>query len=215
MRYLLCAAVLALGCAPSQASFFAKEVKEQCSQADDPPALPSGVMDVKYSCSYVAAVELANRLSPLGNDDKLHIETSRISVRSVNVSVLNKDRVVASDVMTVAGFIDPVDPESPEDTGSAVVTSEILSPGVVGIIVGSGASDVLVRMTFNGRTLGGTDLSTQPLDFPVHVCSGCLCHEAASCTDPSPAGSCFVPQDIPFDCRSLGHSCSDQTVCAF
>jgi len=55
-----------------------------------------------------------------------------------------------------------------------------------------------------GTTNSGTSMESDPFKFPVHVCSGCLVANVASCpytaAPANPGNGCNPAQDIPVDC---------------
>ena len=80
--------------------------------------------------------------------------------------------------------------------------------------VGGSATSMLVNIRI--RVFGSTntqDVESDPFDFPVYVCSGCLIANLISCPFPSepsnPGNECNVAQDNFVDCCSL----NGQLIC--
>jgi hypothetical protein len=206
-------APMASGCVQAEAMFYIQSVKHQECDAEsvDSEELYYGRMDIRYSCSYFAVLEVHNQLVRRGNPAKLQLETSRISVTAVDVQLLQADGVTVVREFTypTSGFVDPATDSQPGrglagallvDDGSA------LSPGLY-----------VARVVAHGRTLGGDNIETRPFDFDIEVCDGCLCYEPPddTCTLSmgEAEGDCFMPQDDDFDCRWVNHDCSAPAVC--
>jgi hypothetical protein len=64
----------------------------------------------------------------------------------------------------------------------------------------------IVQLTISamGSTNNGQHMTSDPFHFPLHVCSGCLVGNTASCPFPSappnPGNDCNPAQDAPVDC---------------
>lgn len=211
-------APLASGCVDAEAPFFIRNVKYQgCGSVTvDTDILAAGTMDIRYSCNYLAVLELDNQLVARGDPAKLQIETSRISVESVDVEVLQADGETTLNAFTypTTGFIDPANGTNP---GRGLAGALLIDGGTASLIAQQGGGLYIARIVAHGRTLGGSDLQTRPFDFPINVCDGCLCYQPANddCADSesSPAEQCFFPQDSGFDCRWIGHSCDEPATC--
>lgn len=212
-------APMASGCVEAEAMFFIRNVKARgCDVITvDGPDLGAGTMDIRYSCNYFAALELGNQLVRRGDETKLQIETSRISVESVDVEVLQADgeTVVGQFTYPTTGFVDPSNGTTP---GRGIAGALLVDGGTAAAVAEQGGGLYVVRVIANGRTLGGDAIRTRPFEFPIEICIGCLCFEPANDTcinaEGSPDSTCFFPQDYPFDCRWLGgHTCSDAATC--
>ena len=72
------------------------------------------------------------------------------------------------------------------------------------------ASSTSMLINIRVRVFGSTntqDMESDPFDYPVYVCDGCLVASNLSCpvmgTLPSPGNPCNIAQDDPVDCCSL------------
>lgn len=210
---------MASGCVEAEAPFFIRSVKAQNCEVIgvDSELLAAGTMDLRYSCNYFAVLEIANQLVRRGDETKLQIETSRISVESVDVEILQADGETAINAFTypTAGFVDPATSSNP---GRGLAGALLIDGGTAAIIAQQGGGLFVARVVANGRTLGGDNIRTRPFDFPINICIGCLCREPANDTcigaDVAPSEACFFPQDSGFDCRWLnGHTCDEPATC--
>jgi hypothetical protein len=61
-----------------------------------------------------------------------------------------------------------------------------------------------LRVQALGTTTGGTDIQSDPFDFPLEICVGCLIGNVQSCpftgTPANPGNPCNSAQDDPVDC---------------
>jgi len=221
--------VVAPGCVEAEAMFFVAGAKVRSCEGTsiDSDDLGAGSLDVRYGCEYSVFLQLGNQLVRRGNDTTLKVETSRISITSYDVEVLNSvgdviDRGAdgpAAFSFTTTGFVDPASTSQP-GFGLALVT--LIDGATARTFLSTGGGLVTARVTIHGRTLGGDDISTRPWDFPITIYNGRLCVEPAddSCLAPesAPKGLCYIRQDAEFDCRFLldengGHSCSEPAEC--
>lgn len=209
------------GCAQPEGMLYIKNVKAQrCEDISvDSPFLGSGRMDIRYSCNYIAILELNNQLVRRGDETKLQIETSRISVTGVDVQILSADgAVVGQFTYPMSGFVDPATGTNP---GRGLASALLIDGGTaaaVGAQIGPGGSGLYIaNVVARGRTLGGLDIESRPFEFPIEICDGCLCYEPSDDTcvgsTGAPDDDCFFPQDFGFDCRWIGQSCSAPATC--
>ncbi|MBK8252525.1 MAG: hypothetical protein IPK82_07635 [Polyangiaceae bacterium] len=212
------------GCVDAEAPFFIIGVKAQTCDATsiDGANLGSGALDVRYNCNYYAILELGNQLVKRGDETKLQIETSRISVTSVDVQIFAEDGVTpvqnsagnAQFSFPVTGFIDPASGTEP---GRGLAEALLIDPGTAFALANSGGGKVIARVVARGRTLGGDDLKTRPFDFPIDVCLGCLCFaptdDACVNSEAGPEDDCLINQDFQFDCRWIGRNCNEPAIC--
>jgi hypothetical protein len=73
-----------------------------------------------------------------------------------------------------------------------------------GLGAGAAALTVNLRVQARGMTTNGTDMQSDPFDFPVDICSGCLVASTGPCPFMTAAAnlgnSCNPAQDQPVDC---------------
>ncbi|HMJ10785.1 MAG TPA: hypothetical protein VK524_05230, partial [Polyangiaceae bacterium] len=104
------------------------------------------------------------------------------------------------------GFVDPSDGSTP---GFGIMSVELIPPGLANL---PDNTDVVVGVRVFGDTLGGREVESSQLTFPIFVCNGCLvsypnvaidpasraCNSTEVPSDPPP---CQVGQDDAVDCR--------------
>ncbi len=222
------AASTAPGCVQAEAPFFIRSVKAPACEevTTSSSVLPYGRLDVRYKCEYHAILELGNQLVRRGDETKLQVETSRISVTAVDVQILDAGEQPLTNAAGAAeftyattGFIDPASGTEPGyGLADALLVDGATGQALAASIPPGGKTSIIARVTAHGRTLGGEELLSRPYDFPLEVSNGGLCTEPSddSCTNPTdaPKATCYIPQDFLFDCRFLGgHSCSDPATC--
>lgn len=225
---LLLFAAMAVACAPgcvdAEAPFFIMSAKAVgCDTLTvDSDDIGIGTMDVRYACSYTAVLQLGNQLVRRGNQTKLQLETSRVSVTSFDVEILDAAGSPIQNATGAAAFTYPttgfIDPASASEPGLGLAAALLVDGATAQTLQAQGGGSIIARIVAHGRTLGGDDVTTRPFDFPIQVCDGCLCTEPAddTCVNPesAPKAQCFRAQDQLFDCRFLGgHDCSDNAVC--
>lgn len=213
------------GCVANESSIFIERVLvpscPDVAQTLDSAELGRGHMDVRYSCQYTAVMVLGNQLVHRGDDNKLQTETSRVEIKAFDVQVLDAGRQplgapggVGQFTVAATGFINPATNTVPGQGLSEVL---LIDGATAQYLSSANVTEVVARVVARGRTLGGQDLASAPFDFPIDVCNGCLCHAPAddTCVDPqaSPKEQCLIIQDFSFDCRFIGHKCTDNAIC--
>lgn len=183
----------------------------------DAPLLPSGVMDVAYASTYVMPLLVGNQLIARGDADKLRTETARIVIRGAVVNVLSADGTAsrASFSTNAGGFVDPA---SGTDPGWGVSFVNAVPTSLVQELRDSlapfASEELNVSVYVYGDTLGGDEVESSTLTFPLYVCNGCLvdCSTASdfdSCDEFPPDGlelNCFPGQDAPVPCQLVDGS---------
>lgn len=178
----------------------------------DAPLLPSGVMDVAYASTYVMPLLVGNQLIARGDADKLRTETARIVIRGAVVNVLSADGAVtrASFSTNAGGFVDPASGTDPGWGVSFVnAVSTELAQELRGSLAPFATEELNISVYVYGDTLGGDEIESSTLTFPLYVCNGCLvdCSTASdfdNCEQFPPDGlelSCFPGQDSPVPCQ--------------
>lgn len=180
----------------------------------DAPLLPSGTMDVAYASTYVMPLLIGNQLIARGDADKLRTETARIVIRGAVVNVLSADGTasLASFSTNAGGFVDPASGTDPGWGVSFVnVVSSELARSLQDSLAANASQELNISVYVYGDTLGGDEIESSTLTFPLYVCNGCLvdCSTASDfddCTQFPPDGlelSCFPGQDAPIPCQLL------------
>jgi hypothetical protein len=217
------------GCADNESSLFVRAViavePPECVAEADPSTmvLGGGSMDVALTSTYQAALLVGNQLVRRGSRDQLRTETSRIALRGAEIALETSGGSAVADAFTIngTGFVDPGSGDTP-GYGVMIVTlippQASPTPGTV----------VVARVKVFGDTLGGTEITSNELAFPISICEGCLvsfppesavpntepylCQSVADGSSSSSSESelpCLVGQDAPVDCKLCVNSHPD------
>ena len=207
------------GCADNDSALFVRGVMvpgEDCTVKADPNAafFLRGTVDLAFTDSYVGALLVGNQLVRRGSKDQLRVETSRVALKGAEVTVLDdQENELANFTVPGTGFVDP---GPSEDPGYGILGATLLPPGLTG-----GGGLFIIDVKVFGTTLGGADLESVPLRYPIQTCTGCLISYPAIADDPAqpgyqcvqgePEGSsgCYLGQDSVVDCRS----CQNNPIC--
>lgn len=149
-------------------------------QADaDSPLWANGVMDRLFVSDYTAALLVGNQITERGSREQLRTETSRVSLKGAEVSLesLRGVSLAAPFTSTATGFID-----------AASGTQPALSVMYASLIPASIAADldegiVVAKVRVFGETLGGQEVESSELSFPIEICDGCLISYPTSARD--------------------------------
>lgn len=204
----------ASGCADNKSALFIRGVEVVTSPSCEAKAEPTaatwggGLMDVALTNHYWAALIVGNQLTERGSRSQVRTETSRVTIRGAVINIVDpatgKSRLKFTTDAT--GFVDPASGTTP---GYGVVWAKII-PGSLGL---GPNQNVTVKVHVFGDTLGGREIESTDLTYPVSTCNGCLvsfpsdaydpANPSAGCTgDPGSATEpCFIGQDQPVDCR--------------
>jgi hypothetical protein len=212
------------GCADNESSLFVRSVMKnsppECTVQSDPTAvmLLGGTMDVALTDTYRAALLIGNQLVRRGSRDNLRTETARIALKGAEVRLQNSGGQQLSNGAFTVGGTGFVDPGSGDEPGYGVMFVPLVPPSVQP----QAGTVITARVKVFGDTLGGTEITSNELSFPIAVCYGCLvdfppaaddatvtgyqCNNASTGTSASTAPSadtapCWMGQDDPVDCR--------------
>lgn len=220
---ILGAVLLTPSCADNNSSIFIVGVvdinQSSCIAKPDNtgPFLAGGTLDTVFASGYTAVLVVGNQLTQEGSTEDLRTETSRVSLRGAEVTLTTLDgralnvAGAQSTFSTVGtGFVDPAAGDAPSYATMAV---NIIPPGLTGL-----PAQVLSKVRVFGQTLGGTDVTSSELDFPITICTGCLINydtpdttqaagstfkcatSAASSTQTTAVAPCITGQDKSFSC---------------
>ncbi len=149
------------GCAENRTTLYIEHVLAQESNSDECDVSPpgelyrsAGLYDPGSGLPYVAHLVIANQMVPLGDNDTLRPETSRITMEGVEVSGAGESYTVP-----VAATVHP---QPSTDPGYLTIGAPILQPDV------SPGSYEITIVAF-GTTLGGLKVETGEFVFPVTV----------------------------------------------
>jgi hypothetical protein len=178
-----------------------------------------GVLDLAFRQTYQAALLVGNQLVRRGSRDQLRTETSRIRLDGAEVTVSDSAGGTLDEFTTIGtGFVDPASGEEP---GYGVMFAPLVNAGRIGA---SGTATTLVSVSVRvfGETLGGEEIESADLTFPIVLCNGCLVAYPASAANPTAPTyectattdavidpPCFFGQDHAIDCRL----CADNPIC--
>lgn len=211
------------GCADNESGLFVQAVLKiespACTVQGDSSSvvLLGGVLDLAFRSNYVGALLVGNQLVRRGSRTQLRTETSRVVLKGAEVTVLDSGQSeVASFTVPGTGFVDP---GTGDDPGYGVMFAELIPAGV-----GQSGQTMVVEVRVFGDTLGGDEITSAALTFPVSVCTGCLVSYPAAADDPVQPGyqcvtssqgdtgidiPCNFGQDDVIDCRL----CVSQAIC--
>jgi len=190
------------GCADNDSALFIRSVialkAGDCLARAQPDAtmLAYGVLDTSFGRSYVASLLVGNQMARQGDRDKVRTETSRIALRGAIVSVRDAFGNVIKEFTTDgAGFVDPGNGTEP---GYGIMFAELIPADLIAVDPGAGSTRVNVSVRVFGETLGGQDIESSELIFPIAVCNGCLVSippDAIGATNRCTEG--VPPDDLP------------------
>lgn len=187
------------------------------------PFLSKGALDAAFASEYNCPLMMENQLVVRGDTNKLRTETSRISVYAADVTLLNGEGKIitradgssAQFTTTISGFVDPGTGATPGFGATFVTLIDAATAGDLGEAARTTCllQEVEARVIVHGRTLGGTELTSNEFAFPIQVGYGVLCVDppgvsCKSATD-KPPDNCRLGLDSEVDCRYLGTSCLD------
>lgn len=202
------------GCADNDTMMFVRAVLKleagECLAKGDPNStmLLGGVMDVHFRSTYNAALLVGNQLVRRGSKNLLRNESNRIVLKGAEVTLLDEEENVL-DEFTVPG-VGFVDVGTGEEPGYGVIATTL--------IPGNAQPNrlYLVDVRVFGETLGGTEITSAALRYPIYTCDGCLITYPQSAADPAQLPTyvcmggessddplpCYVGQDDYIDCRT-------------
>lgn len=199
------AATMSGGCADNRTSLVILMVQGLDENCEVEPAIDSdgrarGLYDPSFEGGYVAYLLLGNGLQPLGDNDTLRAETSRIQIEGCEVSIAAAGGgAFPSFTMPIAFTIHPDDSE---DLGLASVPVEII-PYSIGADMGYGT--YLITLKVFGTTLGGKRVESGEFTFPVDVTNLARCTTFDEAGPSAEALGCyFYGQDGPVYCGGNG-----------
>ncbi|HYO95706.1 MAG TPA: hypothetical protein VER33_14390 [Polyangiaceae bacterium] len=181
----------------------------------DAVLLEGGVLDLAITGSYRAALLVASQLTERGSRESLRTETARLNLQGAEVHLHDSGgRPLAlqdNPYSTLgSGFVNPAGGTEP---GFGSIFVDIIPSGVP---VPLGTVTASVRVF--GTTLGGQNIESNELKFPIQVCHGCLIQYSVGAIDDTlPPGEqrcdkfvaaeetevivgCFPGQDMPVSC---------------
>jgi hypothetical protein len=198
---LACFGALALpSCATNDSMIFIVGVYARKQGACTPkaetgaPLWANGTLDRLFATDYTAALVIGNQITTRGSREQLRTETSRVALRGAEVKLETPKGVSLVDPFssTATGFVDAA---SGTDPALSIMYASLIPPAVA-LKLPQGTLVAKVRVF--GDTLGGQEVESSELWFPIDVCDGCLVAYPASARDLTAAGTdyqCKVASD--------------------
>jgi hypothetical protein len=154
----------------------------------DAPLLAKGTMDRLFASEYRAALLIGNQVTQRGSREQLRTETSRIVLKGaeVNLEDLVGTELAPAFSSTATGFVDAA---SGTDPARAVMFATLI-PGSIATTLPRGT--VLAKVRVFGDTLGGQEVESAELAFPIEICDGCLVSYPANARDLTADGTDYV-----------------------
>jgi hypothetical protein len=162
----------------------------------DSPVLARGTLDRVFASEYVASLLVGNQVTAQGSRDRIRTETSRIELKGAEVHLeTSQGAELAPPFSSVgSGFVDAASGTDPAFS----VMSTTLVPASIASKLPLGTLVAKVRVF--GTSLGGRDIESAELGFPIEICEGCLVSypaEDRDLTSDSPDYQCKVATDMP------------------
>lgn len=230
------AAFLPSACVADESTIFARAClaipDDTCSVDFSPssPFLSGGFLDTAtHRFEYSCALLVGNQLVARGDPNKLRTETSRVSLYEADVTLLmvpagsttgepavitRSDGSTAKFSTTISGFVDPGTGTTPGYGGARVTLIDAATAKDLGKQAFSTnlVQQVEARVIIRGRTLGGLEVETNEMRFPIDVGYGTSCDHPAGIVcnkvgTEKPEDSCHRGQDAVTDCRLFGADC--------
>ncbi|MCC6902318.1 MAG: hypothetical protein IT377_25325 [Polyangiaceae bacterium] len=195
------------GCAENDTMLFVRAVLKlqpgECIAKGDASStmLLGGVMDLHFTNTYSAALLVGNQLVRRGSKNQLRTESNRVVLKGAEVTLLtDQEETIAEFTVPGVGFADV---SGSEDPAYGVIATTLIPAGV-GVSPGS---LYLVEVRVFGETLGGTEITSAALRYPIYTCDKCLISYPLEAADPAqlPTYSCTSTDefDEPLPC-SIG-----------
>ena len=219
------AGTTAAGCAANESSLFIAGVLNpkppECvgEAKGDVTVLVGGTLDVAFSNEYEGFVLVGNQLAQRGDPDVLRTETMRVALKGLEVQLTQVDGTLLTEyTVSGVGFAHPGNGTQP---GYGVIGARIIPAPVgkefAGVVKGQGRGarlTVLANIRAFGNTLGGEEIESSELSFPIDICYGCTVFFPLEAIDPS-TGECTADEggsDFDLGCFS-GQSTIDCRNC--
>jgi hypothetical protein len=166
------------------------------------PTLAKGAMDRLFASEYTAILVVGNQVMERGSRERVRAETSQVSIKGAEVKIETPQggEVVPAFSSLSTGFIDASD-----GTDAAVATiSATLIPASVAPLLPRGT--VVAKVRVFGTTLGGEEVESSELSFPIEICDGCLVRFEAQDRDLAASSTEFECKLATDEATSAGSS---------
>jgi len=205
------------GCVENNSSIFIHSIDADASQTctcsgdAQGPSLFSGVIDrvQRPGAGYIAGVRFGNQMVRSGNNSRLRVEASHVTIYEAEVEVFDAaGSSLVSFSQPVSGFAFAGTGNNP---GFGCTFLTLIDAQTVGAI--AAPQTVVSRIKLFGETTGGNDVETGIFDYPIDVCDGCLgcidVQDADACSDAPEVVNCRIGQDFASDCRCVSSGQTD------
>lgn len=213
-------------CADDQRSIFIRQVQYRktpdCLVTNDPEAesISGGAVDLALGNFYSLDFLVASQLIARGSTRTSAAEPNRVEFQYAEVELQGDGVSYPRFSVNVSGIVDPTSDTNPRYGLAAV---EVIPPAMAQQIRNdlqaraSGQIALEARVQVFGRTLGGTDVRSEPFGFPVTACYGCMISYPSEANDTTRLGSfnCLKPrtQTAEITYCSLGTGIADCRDC--
>lgn len=232
--------ITASACVDNNETLFAMGVMKldppTCIFQADPtqPILLEGILDVDLRHSYLAGILVGNQYTPRGQKQNLKAESTRITLRGAEVTLTDSlgaqiactgNPNCGSFTVYGTGFVDTSKSEEP---AWGIFAAELIPQSVGKFIEDTmkaakpnplQTKTVFANVRVFGESLGGQELTSSMLTFPIQVCRGCLIQFpldaidngqcVSSATSTPQQAPCFPGQDGLVDCRLCADGSTD------
>lgn len=156
--------------------------------------LAKGTMDRLLASDYTAALIVGNQLTQRGSRELLRTETSKVALKGAEVRLESAQgaELVPAFSAIGTGFVDASDNV---DAAPAVMFATLIPASIAGSLP---RGTLVSKVRVFGTTLGGEDVESAELLFPIEICDGCLVSFPASARDLTASGSdyqCLLASD--------------------
>jgi hypothetical protein len=146
--------------------------------------LAKGTMDRLFATDYIAGLIVGNQLTQRGSRERVRTETSRVALKGAEVKLESPQgaALVPAFSSIGTGFVDASDGT---DAAPAAMFATLIPASVAPSLP---LGTVVAKVRVFGTTLGGEDVESSELLFPIEVCEGCLVAFPASARDLTAVG---------------------------
>jgi hypothetical protein len=182
------------GCADNDSMMFIIGVAERkagsCTVKADSGSVivQGGTMDRLFASDYTAALLIGNQITERGSREQLRTETSRVALKGAEVKLetINGTALVDPFSSIGTGFVDAA---SGTDPALSVMFASLVPPSIA---AGLPEGTIMAKVRVFGTTLGGQDVESSELNFPIQICDGCLISYPADARDVAVDGTDYV-----------------------
>lgn len=197
----------AVGCVENRSSLFIVGMTQGVQEGDGctfeaslfiETPITRGIYDLTFAGfnGYRVAFVVANQLQPLGDDDRLLTETSRIQIEEIEIAVAAISEGASAPnpsnyIVRVSSLVDTSEGEAP---GLGVMWPELIPAGAI-----TDEGEYELGLILRGRTLGGTEIESGEFFFTIDARYGAVAGVPKDLG--TRAVPCFLGSDDTADCR--------------